>query len=1029
MDSVMLYLKPAIERFTGCPSSITQLVKTINSALSQTTNQAYDVHFTKVKIGVLLLNSKLQTYDNLEFGPSGSSFASCGIVLSWSSLITVCLECCMMVEMTELLFKLDYSVICVVLEDIVGCMHIPMCGDGEGVIRLNLLDSVVSSLCILCTSLKSLLSAEVSFSAIPEDNSDMGTALRNLVSFIEHSSLNDALLVKRYHINNILSCINLINVSTTNTSHSTKQNLNIVALHKLKSVTLDKLDLKKIQDIQQIQKVVSSNDPEFTERHLPVVVELSKLVEKVCGSSFLLNSEQFSETDAVLYSEFSQNIRTLNDAIPALIKSQIPNVNSLNNAVGEKCAIKDLDQAISIVSKMLDGYDQATEFIMNHLLTSSYSNSYQKCIDVLISSQPCLLLGKHAKMLLKLINMAATNTAVVSLDFTNPNAFCDSDKCYLDCLKSMIDLLYWTLKNLIQSVQMDFLNYTLENIFHFENEDFHGNAVLQFTSDHIHQQVHILFNTLTHFESTDNSNELLSSFIVLSSLQPFTVLSKIVEQIVLHQEHHSLMLFVLRKLSSLATISDKSSKKNAFVSYLFRSLIKSEDTKLALQSADFICELCPYDGGKVNDFRSIFKPMLHENILPFFSESKFLNLDSQQKLSLTMTFLGTMFKDSFLLDEINVKDIIIILFLLSRILDTNIQWLTDSVRSQLIDMIQRTTDEALCTLEDTPEESTATLDALHWFNDSCKCFCWTTQLLIRPLLSQLPNYSVTLPRCIQTVCRMPSDCCIDFKELYGDGLGLVAWMQCLILDPSFLPVSSLLVNNLTYNEQSMFVYGLVLSMSQILPHSVESDWTVIISALEALIVKEVIPSSINLGKVKYMPFVDLEHCSIPLTLMGLLDQVTNVVASQNVSASWLTEITLGRLCKYYAITIKECFDRFTVRQGPRSNLFMASQMFSYACNAIALLKTTFPSYESCIKSIFVLCLDFLGEIGRILDISSDTAEEQLDYDDVEVTKTLLITDILHYKVGMEQLIPMDSSQESAALIKKLSSIVHNEKPC
>ena len=159
MDSHVLYLKPAIDNFNDSANCVALLIKTINDAISGISSDSTedDVHFLKLKIGSILLNCKLQTYDNLSYCWSSSDSPICSnFVITWSSFIQISLQCNMMLEVSELLFKLDQNVFCIVLRDIVNCMNVPQCG-GEGVLQLNYFDSFVSAVCILCSSIKTIM--------------------------------------------------------------------------------------------------------------------------------------------------------------------------------------------------------------------------------------------------------------------------------------------------------------------------------------------------------------------------------------------------------------------------------------------------------------------------------------------------------------------------------------------------------------------------------------------------------------------------------------------------------------------------------------------------------------------------------------------------------------------------------------------------------------------------------------------------------------------------------------------------------
>lgn len=141
---------------------------------------------------------------------------------------------------------------------------------------------------------------------------------------------------------------------------------------------------------------------------------------------------------------------------------------------------------------------------------------------------------------------------------------------------------------------------------------------------------------------------------------------------------------------------------------------------------------------------------------------------------------------------------------------------------------------------------------------------------------------------------------------YGQGTGLLAWMECCSISDSLQStmLSLLSLDQHKLDHVSMFSKGLLVALTQTLPWCSVSQWSRLLRALKELISSSRLHVPFSLEYVDYLPLLDLRRFSYELRLSVLLLRVLQLLCGSSCS-HWLPADGWAHIGRLYSHAVRD----------------------------------------------------------------------------------------------------------------------------
>ncbi|XP_030599322.1 gem-associated protein 4 [Archocentrus centrarchus] len=215
--------------------------------------------------------------------------------------------------------------------------------------------------------------------------------------------------------------------------------------------------------------------------------------------------------------------------------------------------------------------------------------------------------------------------------------------------------------------------------------------------------------------------------------------------------------------------------------------------------------------------------------------------------------------------------------------------------------------------------------ALFWLYNKMEELDWTVRLLLKPVWGQ--HFKIEVPASLLAVCDLPEQEWLGLDlPLYGQGTGLLAWMECCSISDS---LQSTMLSRLTLDQHkpdhvNMFSKGLLVAVTQTLPWCSVSQWSRLLRALRELISSGCLHVPFSLEYVDYLPLLDLRRFSCELRLSVLLLRVQQLLCGSSCS-DWLSADGWAHVGRLYAHAVRDMMNSLRARLPlPSSGALTAS---------------------------------------------------------------------------------------------------------
>nr|CAB3262672.1 uncharacterized protein LOC100181685 [Phallusia mammillata] len=482
------------------------------------------------------------------------------------------------------------------------------------------------------------------------------------------------------------------------------------------------------------------------------------------------------------------------------------------------------------------------------------------------------------------------------------------------------------------------------------------------------------------------------------------------EQIVYHEEHHELFALSLYKLNVLTSFSDKSGN-SFFLQALCKYLSDNQSDSVVRNVQKVLCMLlkeCKDDWQK-----QLATELFHTYILPSTSNGNTNALNKVLLINAVELFVST-YINKEAAAVLTFEDLLLLAYAWGIIIESD-STPDDTVLSIKANMPHVVVQAKKLTLIMQSNESTS---LLQWAKQLVSSLNWCTQVYFRPIFQHVEGHKLIFPMCLKTVCDI-TEPDIVFKDCYGEGTGLTAWLQCMVVDPGLLPTSSLKLEFNSVSEQDMFCNGMTVALCQLLPNSTEDEWVTIIEALIALVVDQKLFVQLHSLETHSMPWININECFVPLTIIELLHKVT-VFLTSPCCESWMNVHHWCRYAKNYAVNTKNLFLRWIEKEGftRQSHLFMLFCFFGHTCGLICLFELNKTlNMSKPVDSCFVLTLDLMNEFCKLYSIVV------VDNEESESTDLLLLRQSIEHKNQMLNIVKaINNKQIKETLSQKLNKL-------
>lgn len=149
---------------------------------------------------------------------------------------------------------------------------------------------------------------------------------------------------------------------------------------------------------------------------------------------------------------------------------------------------------------------------------------------------------------------------------------------------------------------------------------------------------------------------------------------------------------------------------------------------------------------------------------------------------------------------------------------------------------------------------------------------------------------------------------------YGQGTGLLAWMECCAISDSLQStmMSHLSVDQHQLDHVIMFSKGLLLALTQTLPWCSLSEWTRLLSVLFELISTGCLYVPFSLEYVEYLPLLDLRRFACELRLSVFMLRAFQLLCGSSCS-HWLSADGWAHVGRLYSHAVKEMINLVRVK--------------------------------------------------------------------------------------------------------------------
>ncbi|KAI3353829.1 hypothetical protein L3Q82_005045 [Scortum barcoo] len=194
---------------------------------------------------------------------------------------------------------------------------------------------------------------------------------------------------------------------------------------------------------------------------------------------------------------------------------------------------------------------------------------------------------------------------------------------------------------------------------------------------------------------------------------------------------------------------------------------------------------------------------------------------------------------------------------------------------------------------------------LFWLYNKMEELDWTVRFHLKPVWGE--HFKNEVPSSLLTVCDLPEQewSGLDLPQ-YGQGTGLLAWMECCSLSDSLQSTmfSYLSLDQRRPDHVSMFSKGLLVALTQALPWCSVSEWSRLLKVLRQLIASGRLHVPFSLEYVDYLPLLDLRRFSCELRLSVLLLRVLQLLCGSSCS-HWLSVDGWAHVSRLYSHSVRE----------------------------------------------------------------------------------------------------------------------------
>ncbi|KAM6931127.1 gem-associated protein 4 [Xenentodon cancila] len=195
--------------------------------------------------------------------------------------------------------------------------------------------------------------------------------------------------------------------------------------------------------------------------------------------------------------------------------------------------------------------------------------------------------------------------------------------------------------------------------------------------------------------------------------------------------------------------------------------------------------------------------------------------------------------------------------------------------------------------------------ALFWLYNKMEELDWTVRFYLKPVWGQ--HFKNEVPSSLLAVCDLPEQ---DWSGLdlpqYGQGTGLLAWMECCCVSDSLKStmLSCLSLDQRQPDHVNMFSKGLLVALTQILPWCSVSQWSRLLRVLRELITSARLNVPFSLEYVDFLPLLDLKQFSCELRLSVLLLRVFQLLCGSSCS-HWLSANVCSHVSRLYSYAVRD----------------------------------------------------------------------------------------------------------------------------
>lgn len=164
-----------------------------------------------------------------------------------------------------------------------------------------------------------------------------------------------------------------------------------------------------------------------------------------------------------------------------------------------------------------------------------------------------------------------------------------------------------------------------------------------------------------------------------------------------------------------------------------------------------------------------------------------------------------------------------------------------------------------------------------------------------------------------TLSPLQDWCGLDLPQ-YGQGTGLLAWMECCAVSDSLQSamMSHLCVDQHQLDHVIMFSKGLLVALTQTLPCCSLSQWSRLLRVLRELISTGCLHVPFSLEYVEYLPLLDLRRFSCELRLSVFMLRAFQLLCGSSCS-HWLSGAGWAHVGRLYSHAVRDTMNWVRVK--------------------------------------------------------------------------------------------------------------------